>query len=423
MKKLLFILTMAISSINAFSQATAIKTEEHTYKTKNGRIVLTFAINGVEGDFLLDLVGKVAILPAFAEKIGIKNYEPTNYADLPVYRKLESSKKTKLSTIAFGDNVYGNGVTALLLDGESATDLKNLGVDGVVGGNMFKDVVLTIDKRNNKVYTSLPFKPSFVQLKERADCEILLRGVPAFEMKIANKRVKVIFDTWQTDLLSLNSEQLLPASKKEVEKRNMVGLTYSPTITKGKAFKLDQISLVNINIKNKVATINPNISKPVVGLGLLDHGLLSIDFSKSMVYFQTYESTVVTEVKKVDLVKLETAKVNAITKDEFLAYIFDYKKDKEFILKGDKPVVIDFWATWCAPCMKLSPYMDELAKKYKDKVIFYKIDADKEKELCSRFNVSSLPTLFFIPAGKAPIVDVGGDPAKIKAMIEQILLK
>ena len=53
------------------------------------------------------------------------------------------------------------------------------------------------------------------------------------------------------------------------------------------------------------------------------------------------------------------------------------------MFKGDKPVVIDFWATWCGPCMRLIPEMEKMAEKYKDQVIFLKVNADKEKELCS----------------------------------------
>ena len=66
-------------------------------------------------------------------------------------------------------------------------------------------------------------------------------------------------------------------------------------------------------------------------------------------------------------------------------------------------MVVDFWATWCGPCMRLLPKMEELAEKYKGKVMFYKVNADKEKDLCKHFGVQALPTLFFIPVGGKPI--------------------
>ena len=106
-----------------------------------------------------------------------------------------------------------------------------------------------------------------------------------------------------------------------------------------------------------------------------------------------------------------------------MEHVYDYRKSKEFVFKGDKPVVIDFWATWCGPCMRLIPELEKMAEKYKDQVIFLKVNADKEKELCSMFNVVALPTLFFIPVGGKPIIDVGATPEKYVEIIENQLLK
>ena len=58
--------------------------------------------------------------------------------------------------------------------------------------------------------------------------------------------------------------------------------------------------------------------------------------------------------------------------------------------------------------MCLIPEMEEMAEKYKDRVLFLKINADKEKELCSMFNVVALPTLFFIPVGGKPCIEIDG---------------
>ena len=86
-------------------------------------------------------------------------------------------------------------------------------------------------------------------------------------------------------------------------------------------------------------------------------------------------------------------------------------------------MVIDFWATWCGPCMRLIPELEKMAEKYKDQVLFLKVNADKEKELCTMFNVVALPTLFFIPVGGKTIIDVGAQPEKHEQIIKEQLLK
>ena len=95
----------------------------------------------------------------------------------------------------------------------------------------------------------------------------------------------------------------------------------------------------------------------------------------------------------------------------------------EKVLGSKGLAIVDFWAAWCGPCMRLLPKMEELAEKYKEKVMFYKVNADKEKDLCKHFGVQALPTLFFIPVGGKPIVEVGATPEKYVQIIEEQLLK
>ena len=64
-----------------------------------------------------------------------------------------------------------------------------------------------------------------------------------------------------------------------------------------------------------------------------------------------------------------------------------------------------------------------MAEQYKGKVRFYKVNADKEKDLCNHFDVQALPTLFFIPADGKPIIEVGATPEKYVQIIEEQLLK
>ncbi len=77
------------------------------------------------------------------------------------------------------------------------------------------------------------------------------------------------------------------------------------------------------------------------------------------------------------------------------------------LLKGDKPVVCDFFATWCAPCRMLAPVMDEVSEKYGDKAEFVKVDIDKNPELAARFGIMSIPLVAVFKNGEEAAKTVG----------------
>ena len=89
-----------------------------------------------------------------------------------------------------------------------------------------------------------------------------------------------------------------------------------------------------------------------------------------------------------------------------MATAFTDKTAREAIESG-KTVVIDFWATWCGPCMKLGPIVEELAEKYGDKAIIGKLNIDEESEIVSENRIRSIPTVLFFKDGEVQARTVG----------------
>lgn len=101
---------------------------------------------------------------------------------------------------------------------------------------------------------------------------------------------------------------------------------------------------------------------------------------------------------------LAASDVTYLTTEQFKARVFDYTTNKDWQYKGDKPCVIDFYTTWCGPCKRLAPIMDELSQTYCDQVLFYKVDTERERELAGVFQISSIPQVLYIPVNGQPLL-------------------
>ena len=114
-----------------------------------------------------------------------------------------------------------------------------------------------------------------------------------------------------------------------------------------------------------------------------------------------------------------------LNKEEFLKKVYNYEANpKAWKFEGDKPCIVDFFATWCGPCKALSPVLEELAEEYAGKVDFYKVDVDKAEDLAGAFGIRSIPTLLFIPLKGQPQITQGALPKQqLKEIIEKELLK
>lgn len=94
------------------------------------------------------------------------------------------------------------------------------------------------------------------------------------------------------------------------------------------------------------------------------------------------------------------------------------KNFKKEVLKSKQPVLVDFWAPWCGPCLNIAPFIEEMADTYKGQVKVGKLNTETNRRIASEFGIQSIPTFIMFQGGEAVARFSGANPATIKRMLE-----
>ena len=131
------------------------------------------------------------------------------------------------------------------------------------------------------------------------------------------------------------------------------------------------------------------------------------------------------EVAKARVYEVKKMEPIHLTKAVFITKVANFEANpSEWKYLGDKPCIIDFYATWCGPCKMVAPIMEELAKEYDGKISIYKVDVDAEPEIAAAYGIQSIPTIFFCPMNGTPQITQGAIPKEsFQKVIAEVLLK
>ena len=101
-----------------------------------------------------------------------------------------------------------------------------------------------------------------------------------------------------------------------------------------------------------------------------------------------------------------------LTVETFKTKIFDFEKNETWNYAGERPVIIDFYADWCAPCRALAPVLEQVAKEYEGRVDVYKVNTETDPMLAALFSVRGIPAILFVPKQGDPAMSSGYMPVE-----------
>jgi thioredoxin-like negative regulator of GroEL len=114
--------------------------------------------------------------------------------------------------------------------------------------------------------------------------------------------------------------------------------------------------------------------------------------------------------------------IEQINTEKFKKEIFDYSHQKDFEFKKDKPVILNFFATWCGPCHAFRPALEAAAEKHAGKFDVFRVDIDADPELPALFGIRGVPsTVFFIPNQEPALVTGNIGEAGLERALSELL--
>lgn len=379
------------------------------YENVDGKIVIQGKIKGKEYKFLFtsERTPSTAILKSMAVGMGIE---------------LTDEVSGVIEGLGIGETVFHPKMKAKIISNES---LARMEVAGVIGIEVFAGNVVTIDSKEKTITITTPYKPDYIQLKNRMD----IKPANKVNVLIDKLLIPVDIDLTADYMLVLNSKDYNSVASSLKNKKSgasfKVSKDYQAVNINGEEAVLSQFTFGKKILTDQVVYTSPEIKESSIGTGILDYGLLSIDYSKAKAYFEPFET--LERVSKPNISSVEEKKEGEIihlNRPAFLKDVFNFRENKQWKYEGTKSAVIDYWAEWCGPCKKLNPILKELASEYQDRVIFYKVNIDDEKEIANHFKITSIPLLMYLPVDGEPIVVLGiRSKEQIKQIIEEQLLK